>query len=314
MGLFFDRGMAMRFEVAADNLQFPEGPIAMADGSVLLVEIRRQTLTRIFPDGRQEVVAQLGGGPNGAAIGPDGAVYIANNGGFAWLKGPDGNITTHGKAPPDYVSGSIQRVDLKTGAVETLYTECDGRPLRGPNDLVFDRDGGMWFSDPGKVGDEWMHHGHLLYARPDGSSIKRVRDQMVTPNGVGLSPDQKTLYVAETLTARLWTFDITGPGTIAPTDPRWDHGVLGPLRGRQMLDSLKVEADGNICVGTLINGGITVFHRDGAAEHIAMADHSITNICFGGRDMRDAWITGSGTGKLFKCRWPRAGLKLNFNV
>jgi gluconolactonase len=304
----------VQFEVVTDGLQFPEGPIAMSDGSVLLVEIRRQTLTRVFPDGRQEIVAQLDGGPNGAAIGPDGAVYVVNNGGFEWVTGPNGQVTTHGHAPHGYTSGSVQRVDLRTGAVKTLYVECDGRPLRGPNDLVFDRSGGMWFTDPGKVDKEWIHHGHLLYARPDGSLIRRVRDPMVTPNGVGLSPDQKTLYVAETLTSRLYSFAITGPGTIAEPSGAWNEGVRGPLPGRQMLDSLAVEADGNVCVGTLINGGITVFGTDGAVEHIPMPDPMVTNICFGGPDMRDAWITGSATGTLYKCRWPRPGLKLNYNA
>jgi gluconolactonase len=304
----------MNIEVVTDNLQFPEGPIAMADGSVLLVEIRRQTLTRVFPDGRQEIAAQIPGGPNGAAIGPDGAVYVVNNGGFEWVTGSGGAITTHGKAPKDYKSGSVQRVDVKTGVVKTLYTECDGRPLRGPNDLVFDRDGGLWFSDPGKVTEEWIHHGHLLYARPDGSMIRRVRNPMVTPNGVGLSPDQKTLYVAETLTARLWTFQVTGPGQIAEPSDRWDQDVFGPLPGKQMLDSLAIEAEGNICVGTLRHGGITVFGPSGGTEHIAFPDPMVTNICFGGPDMRDAWITGSATGTLFKCRWPRAGLRLNFNA
>ena len=64
----------MQFQVVAEDLQFPEGPVAMSDGSVLLVEIRRKTLTRILPNGRQEIVAQLDGGPNGAAIGPDEAL------------------------------------------------------------------------------------------------------------------------------------------------------------------------------------------------------------------------------------------------
>ncbi|MEQ8486057.1 MAG: SMP-30/gluconolactonase/LRE family protein [Pseudomonadales bacterium] len=305
----------MEYQLVTDGLQFPEGPIAMSDGTVLLVEIRRGTLTRVHPDGRQEIVAELGGGPNGAAIGPDGAVYVANNGGFEWIVTPDGSYTTHGAAPSGYVSGSIQRVDLDTGRTTTLYTECDGKPLRGPNDLVFDSDGGFWFSDPGKTSDDTQQHGHLLYARPDGSMIRRVRDRMVTPNGVGLSPDQKRLYVAETLTCRLWEFHVRSPGVIDEPSAAWDEGVFGPLPGKQMLDSIAIEADGRVCVGTLRFGGISVFDtRIGAVEQHVLPDPMVTNICFGGEDMMDAWITGSSTGCLYKCRWTRPGLKLNFNA
>lgn len=305
----------IEMEVVADDLWFPEGPVAMADGSVLLVEIRRKTLTRIHPDGSKQIVAELGGGPNGAAIGPDGACYVVNNGGFAYVEHEDGSFSPDGSPSEDYTSGSVQRVDLSTGAVTTLYTECDGRPLRGPNDLVFDADGGMWITDPGKIAFESMHHGHLLYCRPDGSMIRRPRDRMVTPNGVGLSPDGKRLWVAETLTGRLHWFDILGPGDIAPEGSAFDDNVLGPIPGKSMLDSLAVEQDGRVCVGTLRNGGITIFDPEtGKSDHIPVPDGSTTNICFGGRDMQTAWITGSHTGKLFRCRWPRPGLRLHFNA
>jgi gluconolactonase len=301
-------------QVVAQDLWFPEGPVALEDGSVLLVEIRRQTLTRVFPDGRTEVVAEIPGGPNGAAIGPDGACYVVNNGGFEFHEQPDGRFVTHGHAPADYNGGSVQRVDLRSGKVETLYTECDGRRLNGPNDLVFDREGGFWFTDPGKVGDGASDQGQLFYAKADGSLIRRFHT-MTTPNGVGLSPDQKTLYVAETLTARVHLFEIVAPGQIAPPAAEWDRGVMGPLPGKQMLDSLAVEADGRVCVGTLRHGGITVFSsKSGAWEHIPFPDAMVTNICFGGADMRDAWITGSDGGRLFRCRWPRPGLKLNYNA
>jgi gluconolactonase len=304
----------MDYELVTEGLQFPEGPIAMADGSVVLVEIRRQSLTRVTPDGRQEVIAQLGGGPNGAAVGPDGAVYVCNNGGFQWVDRPDGICAPHGKAA-DYKSGSIQRVDLKTGAFTTLYDACDGRSLRGPNDIVFDKSGGFWFTDLGKSDGDSMHMGHVLYARPDGSMIRRVREGMVTPNGVGLSPDEKTLYVAETHTSRVWAFDVTGPGEFAEAADLWRPGkVLGPLPGYQLLDSLAVEAGGKVCVATIVNGGITAFDPAGGIEHFAFPDPIVTNICFGGDDMRDAWVTASGTGKLYKCRWPRPGLRLNFNA
>src|SRR5256885_1825876 len=77
----------MDIGLVTEGLRFPEGPIAMADGSVILTEIEGQALTRVTPDGKKTTVAQTGGGPNGAAIGPDGKIYVTNNGGsFQWLK------------------------------------------------------------------------------------------------------------------------------------------------------------------------------------------------------------------------------------
>lgn len=303
----------MEMQVVAEGLEFPEGPVAMEDGSVLLVEIRRQTLSRVTPDGQITVVARLGGGPNGAAIGPDGAVYVCNNGGFEWIDHPSGLVVPHG-TPADYQGGSIQRVDLQTGEVRTLYTECQGRKLRGPNDLVFDRDGGFWFSDLGKADAERMQFGALFHARADGSEINLVRDGMISPNGVGLSPDGATVYVAETYTSRVWLCEAADPSRPREAGNLLQPGrVMGPLPGYQLLDSLAVEADGKVCVATIGNGGITVFDpATNGVEHHASPDPLTTNICFGGGDMRDAWITGSGTGRLFRARWPRPGLRLAY--
>ena len=125
----------------ATGLEFPEGPVVMPDGSVVLVEIRGQRLTRVHPDGRKEVVAQIPGGPNGAALGPDGKMYVCNNGGFSWI--PTRNMIMPGPQPEDYHGGSIQRVDLQSGKVETVVDRCGEHGLRGPNDLVFDRQGGL---------------------------------------------------------------------------------------------------------------------------------------------------------------------------
>lgn len=301
----------MDMEIFGADLWFPEGPVVMQDGSVLVVEIRRQTLTRVRPGGVLEIVAELGGGPNGAAIGPDGAAYICNNGGFNWREDglPDGH------APAGYTGGSIQRVDLETGAVRTLYTECDGEKLVGPNDLVFDAAGGMWFSDHGKDTPQAHRHGGLYYALPDGSKITRVRKQLLTPNGVGLSPDGRVLYMADTMTGRLWAMEVAAPGELGPAEISWLPGrAVCTLPGVQYLDSLAVEASGKICVATLLNGGITVFDPDGAHEHVAFPDMITTNIAFGGEDMRDAYVTCSSTGTLYKCRWPRPGLRLEFNA
>ncbi|MGC8535461.1 MAG: SMP-30/gluconolactonase/LRE family protein [Rhizomicrobium sp.] len=301
------------WEIAAENLEFPEGPVALSDGTLLVVEIRRQTLTRIHADGRVEVLCETKGGPNGLAIGPDGAVYICNNGGFEWHEA--GGIFIPGHQPADYVTGSIQRFDLKTGELTTLYTACDGQNLRGPNDLVFDDQGGFWFTDHGKSRPESRDHGALYYAHIDGSHISRARSDLTSPNGIGLSPDQNTLYWADTITGRLWATAIERPGILKPPPLPWAPGtVIATLPGHQLLDSLKVEAGGKICVGTLLNGGITTFDPNGQTEHTPLPELAITNLCFGGKDMRDVWVTGSSLGRLYKGRWPRPGLKLAFNA
>ncbi|MGZ6013898.1 MAG: SMP-30/gluconolactonase/LRE family protein, partial [Caulobacteraceae bacterium] len=135
----------MDIQLVAEGLFFPEGPIAMADGSVILVEIGGKRLTRVRPDGSKQTVAELGGGPNGAAVGPDGAIYVVNNGGA--FDFPE-NFEEEGRLliPARYDGGYVQRVDLKTGAVATLYGDCDGKPLNAPNDIVFDDQGGFWFT------------------------------------------------------------------------------------------------------------------------------------------------------------------------
>ncbi len=303
----------MDIELVTEGLKFPEGPIAMNDGSVILTEIQGQRLTRVTPDGKKTTVAETGGGPNGAAIGPDGKIYVTNNGGaFEWLQ-QDG-LTIPGPTPPSHTGGYIQRVDVASGKVETIYEACEGRRFAGPNDLVFDKAGGFWFTDHGATLPEYRKHGALYYARPDGSHIVRHRDHLISPNGVGLSPDEMVVYMADTHLGRLYAFDLEGPGKLAPQAGFAPGRVIHNLPGFQLLDSLAVEADGKVCVATIINGGVTAFDPDGSTEHYAFPDLITTNICFGGSDMRDAWVTCSSTGKLFKCRWPRPGLKLNYNA
>ena len=302
----------MDFELVCEGLEFPEGPIAMNDGSVILTEIKGQRLTRVRPDGSKELVVETGGGPNGAGIGPDGAIYITNNGGaFQWLD--NAGMTIPGPTPPSHTGGSIQRYDLTTGALTTVYDSCDGRRLIGPNDLVFDKAGGMWFSDHGCSTPEGRKFGGIYYAKFDGSHISRQRDHIISPNGIGLSPEEKTVYLADTQLGRLWSFDVAAPGELAPAAGFATGNVVCNLPGYQLLDSLAVEAGGKVCVATIINGGITAFDPSGTTEHYAFPDLIVTNICFGGPDMMTAWITASATGKLFKARWPRPGLKLNFN-
>ena len=303
--------LQLQGRLMATGLAFPEGPIAMPDGSVLVVEIAGGRLTRVRPGGTPEVVAELGGGPNGAAMGPDGHCYVCNNGGFSWRT--DAGFTRPTGAAQDYAGGSIQRVDIGTGLTQDLYTHCDGIALHGPNDIVFDADGGFWFTDFGKTFEDRMMRGAIYYARTDGSFIRRAAHPVLTPNGVGLSPDGRTLYVSETETSRLWAYPVTGRGTLgqepwpSPNGGRLLHG----LPGFQRFDSMAVEENGNVCVATLVRGGISVFAPDGELlEFHAAPEGYCTNICFGGPGRRTAFITLSGYGQLLATEWPRPGLAL----
>ena len=298
------------------GLKFPEGPVAMPDGSVILVEIERKTLTRVSVDGEVSVIADCGGGPNGAALGPDGKMYICNNGGFEWSQ--SGPFKRPGEElAKDYVGGSIQSVDLATGSVETIYTECDGESLKGPNDIVFDRQGGFYFTDLGKRRGRQIDRGSLFYAKIDGSSITELIHPFDTPNGVGLSADEKKLYVAETNAARLWAFDIESPGVIKKDGPSlfWPGHLLHKFNGYERLDSLAVDSEGNVVVATLGTGCVTAISPTGqirARVAVPEFDLIVTNVCFGGPDLRTAYITASGLGRLYAIDWHCPGLPLNF--
>ena len=297
------------YEIIAAGLEFPEGPVVMPDGSIVLVEIKRGTITRVDPDdGSVDVVAQPGGGPNGAAIGPDGALYVCNNGGFEW--GETRGLTIPGLVADNYSSGRIERVDLETGAVEVVYADVDGVPLKGPNDLMFDSTGGFWFTDHGKMRARTRDRGGLYYGKADGSSVREIAFPLDGPNGVGLSPQQDRVYVAETHQGSLLYWELDGPGELAGSP----HGrFLARPAGRKLFDSLAIDAEGNVSVATIQTGGISTFTPDGEElDFFAVDDPLCTNICFGGADMKTAFITLSGTGKLIRADWPRPGLVLPY--
>lgn len=333
---------------------FPEGPVALADGSLLVVDIKNGNLLHITEGKEPEVVVHLGDGPNGAAVGPDGALYVCNNGGVYnfvdvdpedLVPKPPGTITPP-RSPlaktspkitiPDpagpsagFSGGYIQRVCLKTSTFTKLY-ENDG--LLTPDDIVFDETGAFWFTDTGVQYPDKLLKGAVYRATIDGKSLTKLATPATphgegfwTPNGIGLSPPgqkglpnttRAVLYVSETVAARLWAIDLDRK--LSPVGGKMlglPGRVVDTLPGYQWLDSLKVTADGKVVVGTLINGGLTVFDPIGKAtpKHIAFDDIMTTNLCFGGPDMMDVWVTASTTGKIYKGRWDSPGVALHFN-
>lgn len=354
--------MKVELEIVAEGLGFPEGPVVLRDGTLFFVDIRDQVLMRLDPGASAaEVVASIPGGPNGLAIGPDGFGYVCNNGGVF-----DFDPTTREPRPPlitpdpkcpgqDYgkaifgaagqmqdglpkPAGSIQRVNLKTGAVSEVYGPTTGHELIAPDDIVFDAhgpQGSFWFTDCGYQNETMIRKGGVYAAHVDGLYLQHMA-AIPSPNGIGFSKDGRVLYVADTLFGRLWALAVStvedGKGkpvlhaksrTIKPIagDP-FPGDVILNLPGLQWLDSLKVEDGGKICIGTLLSGGITVFDpvtkeheflAVGQPTPMSAGDPFTSNLCFGGDDMTEVWITASAEGRIYHGRWPRPGLKLAFN-
>ncbi len=298
----------------ATGLFFPEGPVWRPDGTLYTTELGGRCVTRIAPDGTVSRASDNGGSPNGAAIGPDGALYICNSGGWSFHELMGMHIPST-ELPPDHSGGRIERVDPATGDVRVLYTECDGHPLIGPNDLVFDAQGGIWFTDHGRNQGRVHHLGGVYYAQPDGSEIREVLFPVEGPNGIGLSPDGTRLYVAETHTGRVKAWTVTAPGELDSGSPLGGPGgeLLWGFEGNQLLDSLAIDAEGNVVVGTLVTGGVSVISPGGVLlEQWLLGDPMVTNVCFGGPDRRTAFATCSATGRLVSFEYARPGLALNF--
>jgi gluconolactonase len=296
----------------ADGLAFPEGPVWMPDGTLLVTELGGGCVTRIAPDGTKSRLSDNGGSPNGLAIGLDGALWCANSGGwdFHEVMGLRIPVTD---LPANHSGGRLERIALDTGAVEVVCTEVGGNPLIGPNDLVADAHGGLWFTDHGRNQGRIHHHGGVYYRGADGV-VTEVAYPIDSPNGIGLSPDGNTLYVAETHTGRVFHWNVKGPGVLEFANPLGGAGgmLLHGFEGMQLLDSLAVDAEGNVVVATLVTGALSVIAPSGELlEQWALGDPMVTNVCFGGIAMCTAYATCSGTGRVVAFDYPRGGLKLN---
>ena len=157
--------------------------------------------------------------------------------------------------------------------------------------------------------------GSLYYALADGSSIVEVVPGMLTPNGVGLSADGRTVYVAETVPRRIWAFDMVEPGRIRKAPWPSPHGgrLVAGLPDASYPDSMAVDAEGHICVAAFNRSGIWRIAPDGTSRtFMPLPDFYTTNIAFGGAELRTAYVTQSCTGQLVSFDWPCPGLPLPY--
>ena len=273
----------MSWTEVATGFGFPEGPAFDGEGNLYVVEIAAGQVSRIAPDGRVSVLAKPGGGPNGSAIGPDGALWVANNGG----------------ADP----GRIERIDLATGAVEAVFADHEGQPLGNCNDLVFNAEGGCYFTDPhGSLRDP--QPGHVFFFTLD-ERLSRVATGYGFPNGIGITDDGSTLLVAESGTGWIWAHEIEKPGVLG------ERRRFGRVPEGHIQDGFAFDAEGNVLVCGHRGGAITVLDANGKpVDSIATEDDKLTNLAFGGPDFSTIYVTESGLGRVVSMPWRNPEMRL----
>lgn len=339
-------------EVLASGLGYPEGPVHCKDGSILFVELKSQCISRLpSGGGKVEKVVDIAGSPNGLAAGPDGDLYVCNSGGFQWIPIPpppaDPVLWISGEQPvgKDYLGGKLQRFSPKTGKVTDLYTECSDHSdwpamaawakqspfqLRGPDDLVVDARGGIWFTDFGKQRATDKDITGIYYAAADGSKITQMAYPINSSNGIALSPKGDRLYVALTYERRIIYFDLADFGEIAYNKTNVTDGsylLTAELPGQSMPDSMAVDAAGNVYVATMLpeganpatDGGISVISPEGDVDFVEITlpggafAPMPSNICFGGDDLKTAYVTCGASGHLISMPAAIPGLPLEFD-
>lgn len=270
-------------EIVGTGLAFPEGPVWLGDGSVALVEIEGGTIARWAPDGGIERVVDTGGGPNGAALGPDGALYVTQNGGTS----REGRVTA-----------GIVRADLSSGSSELVLTEIAGLTLDGPNDLAFGPDGRLYVTDPRGAADPAHNDapGRLFavdLASGAGELVAEVGP--VFPNGIAFDPDG-TLLWTESFTRRVMTLRGGAPE------------VVIELPAKHAPDGLCVGADGALYVASTYAHCVSVVRGGEVVDRLMCGDGMVTNCCFGGTDL---FVTDSRRGHLYRFALDVEGLPLH---
>jgi gluconolactonase len=283
--------MPMKAALLATGLGFPEGPVVMADGRVVLCDGNTGELL-VYADGSVCAYARTGGSPWGAVLGSDGAIYVTQG----------GNVP--GSGDTSAVSG-IQRV-LKDGTVEPLLSEVAGYALSGPNDLAFGPDGRLWFTDSGTEEDlrfEVRSPGRLFAVGPSDTGDILLELPGVYPNGIAFDAQQR-LYWTESRAHRVQRLEGGKPVTFCQ------------LPASHVPDGMAFAADGRLFVATTISQGVTVISADGAVLGEIQLGEYATNCIFDGPDLyvtatREAGIEASQrTGTFWRVETDTTGLEL----
>ena len=261
-----------RVQVVAKGLRGTEGPIAAPDGALLLTEQSASVITKIDAQGSRSTFLENTNGSQGLTFDPKGRLI--------------------GVLP------ATKQVAVLMPTRSVIASAFAGKPFAGPNDLVADRKGGVYFTDPGGYpppGEFLTHIPAVYYVRPNGSVVM-IADDIPRPNGIILSPDEKTLYVANTLGAFVIAFDVQPDGSVrnARNFARL-AGVAMTNRGvRSGADGVAVDEAGRLYVTSTI--GVQVFAPDGKALGTIPIGNpdGPQNLAFAGPDKNTLYVVGDG--------------------
>lgn len=264
-----ERGGEVAERVVGD-LGWPEGPTVLPDGGVVFVESYRSRLSVVRPgDEEARPYAVVSGAPNSCVLGEEGAVYVCQNGGTC---GP--------WRAAEMTEPAIQRVNAD-GSVETLVTAIEGVPLNGPNDLVFDADGRLLFTDPGTYNTADPDPSYIFALEPDGATRVLIAfPEPVFPNGIAVEADGSVVW------------DESYTGRVRRRRPDGLIEDLGRLPGDPVPDGLAIGADGRLYVTDLKGQGIHVLQPDGTVDGFIAVGGAPTNCVFHGETL---YVTDSGT-------------------
>lgn len=267
-------------QIIASGLGFVEGPV-WHEGVLYCVDIGGGSVSRVKLDGSVERVAQPGGGPNGATLGRDGALYVTQNGG----------MRREGRVTP-----GILRVSMD-GTVETVTSEVGGIALEGPNDLAFAPDGRLYFTDPRGASDPAINKnpGRIFVwdqAAQSGELVLQLGP--VFPNGIAFDADG-TLLWSESFSRRVMAL-------------RDGHALpVCELPERHFPDGFCLDAEGRLYVASTFAHCVTVIEDGKIIDRLMCGDGMPTNCCFGGSDL---YVTESRHGTIWRFALGRSGLAL----
>jgi gluconolactonase len=263
--------------VVAD-LQFSEGPAWHPDGYLLFEDIPRNRIMKLDGSGRVSVFREPSGRSNGLCFDREGRLIAA-----------EGNSTDGGRR--------ISRTE-KDGRVVTLADRYNGKRLNSPNDVTIDKRGRIYFTDPRYGSPDGVKQDKEAVYRidPDGT-VTRIIDSVTRPNGIAISPDQKTLYVSDNREGSkrlLLAFDLSDAGSVSNERSLHDFGS-----GRG-IDGMTVDASGRIwaTAGTKEKAGVHVFElspdrRSAQLVRVIKTPEDPTNCSFGGPNRDVLYITTS---------------------